>query len=97
MEVTQPTVLVIAYDIAQDARRADVSAVLAGIGARVQLSIFEIEVHQNETKTLLNRLRELIDPAEDQIRVWQLTPEQARSTTILGRRRLEERSDFVII
>ncbi len=37
-------VVVVAYDIVDDARREDVASLLSGHGPRVQLSVFECEV-----------------------------------------------------
>lgn len=87
----------IAYDIASDKRRADVSALLAEFGPRVQLSVFEVEFPSHRARTtLLARLSEMIDDVEDQIRIYDLHSLSSRRT-ILGERTLEERVPFLIV
>jgi CRISPR-associated endonuclease Cas2 len=96
---TDRLVAVVAYDIAADHRRSDVSAVLGAYGARVQLSVFEIELDDSlALRRLTKTLATMIDPAQDQIRLWPLSSTVARGGTIvLGSRTLEERSDFYLV
>lgn len=85
---------VVAYDIADDRRREDVATLLSGYGPRVQLSVFECEFRsRRETGTVRAKLRDLIDPVEDQIRLYPLHDRAA----IIGARTIEERQDFWII
>ena len=89
---------VITYDIADDGRRENVATLLSGYGPRVQLSVFECELPtRREAGNLRGKLRELIDPVEDQIRMYPLDETAARGTVVLGARTLEERQDFWII
>lgn len=89
---------VVAYDIADDRRREDIATLLSGYGPRVQLSVFECDLASlRDAASLKARLRELIDPAEDQIRLYPLDDKACRSTVILGARTLEERQDFWIV
>lgn len=88
----------IAYDIADDQRRDDVATLLAAHGPRVQLSVFEAALPDKPAaRALREALRTLIDPDEDQIRLYPLTPTALNETVILGNHRLEERADFWII
>lgn len=88
----------VTYDIADDRRREDVATVLSGYGPRVQLSVFECDVSSaREAARLRARLRKLIDPAEDQVRVYPLDDSAVRGLVVLGARVLEERQDFWII
>lgn len=88
----------ISYDIADDGRRSDVSDLLAGHGARVQYSVFEVTLPtKKEVQRLRGRLRKLIDRDEDQIRLYPLPGPALNELVILGNRRLEERADFWII
>ena len=89
---------VIAYDIADDRRRENVATLLSGYGPRVQLSVFECELAaRREAGQLRGKLRELIDPVEDQIRMYPLDQAAVRGVVVLGARMLEERQDFWII
>ena len=59
------------YDIADDRRREDVATLLSGYGPRVQLSVFECDLRtRREAAALRSKLRELIDPVEDQVRLY---------------------------
>lgn len=88
----------IAYDIADDQRRDDVATLLSGYGPRVQLSIFECDVPAaREVARLRARLRELVDPVEDQVRIYPLDDKAIHGLVVLGARVLEERQDFWII
>lgn len=64
-------VVVVAYDIKDNRRREDVSQYLSQHGARVQLSVFEIELsHKRKLNEVQATLKNLIMDAEDQIRLW---------------------------
>ena len=89
---------VVAYDIGDDERRNDVSLFLSGYGPRVQLSVFEVELASAEAAAeFRDRLRTLIDPDDDQIRLYRLTPDILDQRLIFGNRTLEERVDFWIV
>jgi CRISPR-associated protein Cas2 len=63
----------ITYDISEDGRRVDVATLLSGYGPRVQLSVFECELRSRREATALRaKLRDLIDPVEDQVRIYPL-------------------------
>lgn len=88
----------ITYDIADDRRREDVATLLSGYGPRVQLSVFECDLRsRREAASLRGKLRALIDPIEDQIRIYPLDDRTARGVVVLGARVIEERQDFWII
>ncbi len=88
----------VAYDIADDGRREDIATLLSGYGPRVQLSVFECETRSRiEAVGLRAKLRALVDPAEDQIRLYPLDETAIRGTIVLGARTIEERQDFWII
>lgn len=88
----------IAYDIADDQRRDDVATLLSGYGPRVQLSVFECDIPApREAARLRARLREIIEPAEDQVRIYPLDDNAIRGLVVLGARVLEERQDFWIV
>jgi CRISPR-associated protein Cas2 len=89
---------VVTYDIADDRRREDVATLLSGYGPRVQLSVFECEFRtRGETGSVRGKLRDLIDPIEDQVRLYPLDERAARQVAVIGARTIEERQDFWII
>lgn len=88
----------ISYDITDDERRSAVSDLLAGHGARVQYSVFEVTLSaKKDIGHLRRRLRGLIDRDEDQIRLYPLPDPVLNQLVVLGNRRIEERADFWII
>jgi CRISPR-associated protein Cas2 len=89
---------VICYDIADDGRREDVATLLSGFGPRVQLSVFECELRsRKEAAALQAKLRALIDPVEDQVRLYPVDERSARWVVVVGARMIEERQDFWIV
>jgi CRISPR-associated protein Cas2 len=89
---------VAAYDIADDHRREDVATLLSGYGPRVQLSVFECDLKTRaEAAALQSKIRDIIDPVEDQVRFCPLDERAARQATIIGARMIEERQDFWIV
>lgn len=89
---------VVTYDIADDRRREDVATLLSGYGPRVQLSVFECDLRTRpEAAALRSKLRELIDPIEDQVRLYPLDDRAARQVAVIGARVIEERQDFWIV
>jgi CRISPR-associated protein Cas2 len=88
----------VTYDIADDRRREDVATVLSGYRPRVQLSVFECELASKRAAGELRaRLRRLIDPVEDQIRIYPLDEQTIRQMVVLGARVIEERQDYWIV
>ncbi|MCC7494697.1 MAG: CRISPR-associated endonuclease Cas2 [Fimbriimonadaceae bacterium] len=66
------TLYLVSYDIPCDRRRAKLAKALRGYGERVQYSVFECRLNARRHERLLARLRELLDPSEDHVRVWTL-------------------------
>jgi CRISPR-associated protein Cas2 len=89
---------VVAYDMADDRRRDDVATLLSGYGPRVQLSVFECEFRtRREAAAVQAKLRQLIDPIEDQVRLYPLAVRATRQVSVIGAPVIEERQDFWII
>lgn len=62
----------ITYDISKDKTRAKVSKLLEDYGKRVQYSVFESDLTKEELDYILPILRSLIDPATDNIKIYNL-------------------------
>lgn len=91
-------IYLIAYDIAEDDRRAALAGLLSGHGARVQLSVFECEIaDREELEMLVGHIERLLEPVEDQVRLYPLNVAAVREMRVLGLRTLEERRDFWIL
>ena len=86
--------LVVTYDISADHRREKVAELLSAHGPRVQLSVFEVRLPScTDVTALINQLEELIEPDEDQIRMYSVNA----NVEILGSRVLEERASYWVI
>lgn len=87
----------IAYDVADDGRRADLALFLSGFGPRVQLSVFEAEVTtEARYRELRATARQIIDGVEDQVRLYRIGGEWDE-VDILGARAGEERRAYWIV
>jgi CRISPR-associated protein Cas2 len=91
-------IVVVTYDIGSNRRREQVSAVLEACGARVQLSVFECMIPSMEVlRDIKTRLELIIEPDEDQIRLYPLGTPATTDAQIIGNRLLQERQDFWIL
>jgi CRISPR-associated protein Cas2 len=62
----------ICYDVTDDRRRARVAAALKDYGRRAQRSVFEADLSQDQFERLVRRLRRLLEPGEDSLRIYRL-------------------------
>jgi len=67
----------VAYDIRHPRRLARVARALTDAGYRMQYSVFALDLTEPALARLVERLRQLIDPAEDDLRIY-LIPESPR-------------------
>ena len=89
--------LLVCYDIADDRRREDLAEVLVGLGPRVQLSTFECQVRGAAgLRTLRRQIQDIIEVAEDQVRIYVLGT-TVKHPIIEGNRILEEWRDFILL
>jgi CRISPR-associated protein Cas2 len=64
--------VVVAYDIADNKRRARVMKMLQGYGEHVQESVFECDLKQAVYHNMVQHLQKLIDKGEDNVRLYHL-------------------------
>ena len=64
--------VVIAYDIAQNRRRNKVVKAIIKYGGRINLSVFECMLTDNQLIALEKELEKLIDPKTDQVAIYPL-------------------------
>ena len=67
----------VAYDIRSPRRLARVAKALTEAGYRQQYSVFAVDFTEPARARLVARLRQLIDPAEDDLRIYRV-PDQPR-------------------
>jgi len=75
---------VISYDIPDDARRNRVADALKDFGRRVHYSVFEALLDGDLAHRMGERLRLIIEPGEDSVRIYALCGECEKKVTIIG-------------
>jgi CRISPR-associated protein Cas2 len=89
--------VVVSYDVADDRRRHKVMKTLEGYGHRVQFSVFECELRPADLEKLKARLKTLIQPAEDDIRFYDLCESCQGKVTMLGKARAYRQASAVVV
>ncbi|GAB6190130.1 CRISPR-associated endonuclease Cas2 [Marinitoga arctica] len=75
---------VVSYDITNDKRRRKVVKYLESYGIRVQYSVFETELNQDQLKTLIKGLKKKINKKEDTIRIYPISKESRKYIVTIG-------------
>jgi CRISPR-associated protein Cas2 len=68
--MTASTLFLVVYDISNDRRRTKVHKLLCGFGRWTQYSVFECFLSAKERVALLGRLDNILEPAEDNVRLY---------------------------
>jgi CRISPR-associated protein Cas2 len=92
-----PLFWAISYDISDDRRRLKVANILKDFGERVQLSVFEANIEQDQVERLKKRVNEALDHKEDTVRLYPLCTACVGKVEILGQGVLSQDPDFVIV
>lgn len=89
--------VVVAYDIPDDRRRKKIMKALAGYGHWAQYSVFECDLRPGDLARLLARLRSLMRPETDDIRVYPLCETCLHKAVMLGTAQVHRHRSFEII
>lgn len=76
--------ILVSYDIPDDRRRTRLAHLLKDFGTRVQYSVFECRLTEEQTALLRSRLTALLKPEEDSVRLYRLCAECAAHVEIQG-------------
>lgn len=71
-------------NIPDDKCRLRLANFLEGYGRRVQYSVFECFMDMEEMQELHKKVEKLINPVEDNVRFYWLTPEAVKNSLTLG-------------
>ncbi len=87
------TLWLVSYDVPDDRRRNRVAKLLQGYGERVQYSVFECVLDDDQYAALRRRMARLVNAQEDSVRFYRLgTARQAATVVeVLGIGRVTER------
>ncbi len=89
--------VVVSYDIPDDKRRTKVMKIVEGYGQRAQYSVFECEIAPVALRQLQERLRDVIDHSEDDVRFYGLCHECLGKVTVLGKGVLNRQPAYVVV
>ncbi|GAB4338149.1 MAG: CRISPR-associated endonuclease Cas2 [Dehalococcoidia bacterium] len=87
----------IAYDIPDRRRRDALASWLEGWGERVQYSVFEFQLRPAEFARMLARLRTIVDPETDHLRVYHLGARGFRAIDVVAGRAAEPRPRVLVV
>lgn len=76
--------LVVCYDIVADRRRARLLKRMKGFLPHVQKSVFEGEITDARVLELREMIQQVIDPAEDTVRIYHLCGRCIPATEVFG-------------
>ncbi|MCS6817927.1 MAG: CRISPR-associated endonuclease Cas2 [Blastocatellia bacterium] len=96
MPIKRVMFYIISYDISDDKRRTQVSEILKDFGTRVQYSVFECLLTEDQFLVLLRRLRSHIDPATDSLRCYRLCQGCVDEIIVEGRGDVTREEDVYI-
>lgn len=82
--MAQTTLYLVAYDIPSDRRRTKVHKVLCGFGQWMQFSLFECFLSEKELILLHNKLNQILEPAEDNVRFYHVCQACQRKAETIG-------------
>jgi CRISPR-associated protein Cas2 len=77
-------VLVLAYDVVDDTRRAKLFKRMKGFLTPVQKSVFEGDLPARRWNELVRTVSAIIDASEDSVRIYSICRACKGSTTLLG-------------
>jgi CRISPR-associated protein Cas2 len=78
------TTLLVAYDVADDSRRARVAAALSRVGLRFQYSLFMCQVEGSRTEEFMAKISALIDAEVDRLFMLPLCATCGESAVAIG-------------
>lgn len=87
----------ICYDVVKDKRRNMVAKLLEGYGLRVQKSVFECMLTDNQYVMVTRKLNKYLNADEDQLRFYPMSGHTRRKVVILGTQPEREIDDDAFI
>jgi CRISPR-associated protein Cas2 len=70
--------ILVSYDIPNDRRRTQLAHTLKDFGERVQYSVFECRLDDDQLDHLRSRIAKLVEPEEDSVRLYRLCADCVR-------------------
>lgn len=76
--------LLVSYDIVDDKRRRRIANFLLNYGRRLQKSVFECHINEQQMQEIFKNLKELIDRREDKLRFWRICKDCLNRVEVVG-------------
>jgi CRISPR-associated protein Cas2 len=89
--------ILISYDIPDDRRRTRLAHTLKDFGQRVQYSVFECLLAEDQMAHLSERVAKLTDPAEDSVRIYRLCANCVARIEIQGLGKVTEDPEILVL
>lgn len=77
--------MIVAYDIADPKRLAQIAKIMSDYGSRVQKSIFEVSLGNQAFQEMRRRVEKVIAPEVDGVKYFQLCGRCAATVEIIGK------------
>ena len=88
---------VVVYDISDNKRRLKISKLMESLGFRVQGSVFEGYLTNQERNRLVERVNRIIDPDQDSVRIYLLCNACRSRMVIIGQGKVNHPPGVVIL
>jgi len=89
--------VVVSYDIEDDKKRFKVAQILENFGTRVQYSVFECIINEQQLKEIKEKTKNIIDKEKDSIRFYIICESCLKKIEIIGIGEVTKDLDFYII
>lgn len=89
--------IVVSYDIVEDKTRNKISKALLDFGTRVQYSVFECNLNQQQLEEMEGRLLRLLDSENDTIRLYLLCENCVGKVRVHGRGMLTRDEEVYVV
>lgn len=89
--------VVVVYDIPNDKTRTKLSNFLEGYGRRIQYSVFECFLDLNEMQQLHKAIAKRVNPEEDNVRFYWISPEAVSRTLTIGSKIPEQPPSYYVV
>jgi CRISPR-associated protein Cas2 len=89
--------VLVTFDVRDSKRLQRVARELGNFGIRVQKSVFECHLDEEELKELQKRLAHLIDVEQDEVRYYQLCQKDVEKIRIDGQGKVSQDYDYMIV
>jgi CRISPR-associated protein Cas2 len=87
----------IAYDISNNRRRTKIAKILESMGARVQGSVFEVYLSEQELTLLKKKTKQQLDQKLDSLRFYPLCGQCRQKIIVLGNGEINQPPEVIII